>query len=85
MTARRFPLPWSVEDNGACFIVKDGAGQKLTDVYTSAINSPAASKYRHRGCIRAVMTSTLPAAKLSTNGRNFKGKDGSTDGIGTQA
>jgi hypothetical protein len=33
MTARRFPPPWSVEDNGACFIVKDGAGQKLAYVY----------------------------------------------------
>ena len=24
--ARRFPTPWSVEDNGACFIVKDRNG-----------------------------------------------------------
>jgi len=23
MPDRRFPPPWSVEDNGACFIVKD--------------------------------------------------------------
>jgi len=30
---RRFPPPWSIEDNGACFIVKDGAGQKLAYVY----------------------------------------------------
>jgi hypothetical protein len=33
MTARRFPPLWSIEDNGACFIVKDGAGQKLAYVY----------------------------------------------------
>jgi hypothetical protein len=33
MTACRFPPPWSVEDNGACFIVKDSAGQKLAYVY----------------------------------------------------
>jgi hypothetical protein len=26
---RRFPPPWSVEDNGACFIVHDHGGQKL--------------------------------------------------------
>jgi hypothetical protein len=26
---RRFPPPWSVEDIGACFVVKDGSGQKL--------------------------------------------------------
>jgi hypothetical protein len=27
MPARRFPPPWSVEDIGAAFVVKDGAGQ----------------------------------------------------------
>jgi len=26
---RRFPPPWSVEDIGAAFVVKDSAGQKL--------------------------------------------------------
>jgi hypothetical protein len=30
---RRFPPPWSVEETDACFIVKDGAGQKLAYVY----------------------------------------------------
>jgi hypothetical protein len=30
---RRFPPPWSIEDNGACFIVNDSAGQKLAYVY----------------------------------------------------
>jgi hypothetical protein len=29
---RRFPPPWSIEDDGACFIVKDSAGQ-LAYVY----------------------------------------------------
>ena len=33
MAARRFPPPWSVEDNGACFIVKDNNGQALAYVY----------------------------------------------------
>jgi hypothetical protein len=33
MTARHFPPPWSVEDNGACFIVRDHAGQALAYVY----------------------------------------------------
>ena len=33
MTNRRFPPPWSIEDNGACFVVKDSAGQKLAYVY----------------------------------------------------
>jgi hypothetical protein len=31
--ARRFPPPWSIEDNGACFVVKDRGGQKLAYVY----------------------------------------------------
>ena len=33
MPARRFPPPWSVEDNGACFIVRDHGGQKLAYIY----------------------------------------------------
>jgi hypothetical protein len=31
--ARRFPPPWSVEETGACFIVRDNGGQKLAYVY----------------------------------------------------
>jgi hypothetical protein len=30
---RRFPPPWSVEDTGAAFVVKDGSGQKLGYFY----------------------------------------------------
>jgi hypothetical protein len=30
---RRFPPPWSVEELEACFVVKDGSGQKLAYVY----------------------------------------------------
>ncbi len=33
MASRRFPPPWSVEDIGACFVVKDGNEQKLAYVY----------------------------------------------------
>jgi hypothetical protein len=33
MTARRFPAPWTVEDTGAAFVVKDGSGQKLGYFY----------------------------------------------------
>jgi len=33
MPQRRFPPPWSIEDNGACFVVKDSNGQKLAYVY----------------------------------------------------
>lgn len=30
---RHFPPPWSIEDNGACFIVKDHNGHALAYVY----------------------------------------------------
>jgi hypothetical protein len=33
MPSRRFPPPWSVEDIGAAFVVKDGSGQQLAYVY----------------------------------------------------
>jgi endo-1,4-beta-D-glucanase Y len=33
MADRHFPPPWTVEDNGAAFVVKDSAGQKLAYVY----------------------------------------------------
>jgi hypothetical protein len=32
-TNRRFPPPWSVEDTGAAFVVKDSSGQKLGYFY----------------------------------------------------
>jgi hypothetical protein len=31
--SRRFPPPWTVEDIGACFVVKDAGGQKLGYFY----------------------------------------------------
>jgi hypothetical protein len=33
MQARRFPPPWSVEEQPACFIVRDQNGQALAYVY----------------------------------------------------
>jgi hypothetical protein len=33
MAGRRFPPPWTVEDIGAAFVVKDSAVQKLAYVY----------------------------------------------------
>ena len=30
----RFPPPWKIEDNGACFIVRDASGQGLSYVST---------------------------------------------------
>jgi hypothetical protein len=39
---RRFPPPWSVEEQKACFVVKDSAGQKLAYVITPSANRKAA-------------------------------------------
>jgi hypothetical protein len=33
MPARRFPPPWSVEEQPACFVVRDHNGQQLAYVY----------------------------------------------------
>jgi hypothetical protein len=33
MPPRRFPPPWTIEDNGAAFIVKDASGQALAYAY----------------------------------------------------
>jgi hypothetical protein len=30
---RRFSPPWSIDDNGACFIVRDHNGQALSYIY----------------------------------------------------
>jgi hypothetical protein len=30
---RRFPAPWDIDDNGACFIVRDANGQVLSYIY----------------------------------------------------
>jgi hypothetical protein len=33
MQSRRFPPPWSVEEQEACFVVRDHDGQQLAYVY----------------------------------------------------
>ena len=33
MRVRRFPPPWSVEEQDACFVVRDRVGQALAYVY----------------------------------------------------
>jgi hypothetical protein len=30
---RRFPIPWSVDEHEACYIVRDGSGQALAYLY----------------------------------------------------
>jgi hypothetical protein len=33
LAARRFPAPWSIEDIGAAFVVRDSTGQQLAYIY----------------------------------------------------
>jgi hypothetical protein len=33
MPSRRFPPPWAVEEQPACFVVRDQGGQQLAYVY----------------------------------------------------
>ena len=33
MPVRRFPPPWSVEEQAACYVVRDHGGQKLAYIY----------------------------------------------------
>ena len=32
----RFPLPWCVEEQDGCFVVRDNSGQALSNVYFEA-------------------------------------------------
>jgi hypothetical protein len=47
---RRFPLPWSIVELEACFVVIDSAGQKLAYVYfeeePGSFNTTAMSRRR---------------------------------------
>jgi hypothetical protein len=46
MADRRFPPPWTVEDIGAAFVVKDCTGQRLAYVYFE--EEPGARSTRRR-------------------------------------
>ena len=46
--ARRFPPPWSVEEQKACFVVRDQNGQQLAYVYFEG-RGPLGEK--HPGCV----------------------------------
>jgi hypothetical protein len=57
MPARRFPLPWSIEEQAACFIVGDLSGQALAYVYFE--NEPG----RRRDVTRREPTSRIGALR----------------------
>jgi hypothetical protein len=33
LTTRRFPPPWTIEEQDACFVVRDANGQQLAYIY----------------------------------------------------
>jgi hypothetical protein len=37
---RRFTLPWDIEDDGACFIVRDFSGQALASERAGSLGLP---------------------------------------------
>jgi len=41
LTARRFPPPWTVEEQEACFVVRDANGQALGYFYFEEEPDPA--------------------------------------------
>ena len=44
MTERCFPPPWSVEEQSACFVVRDQSGQALAYIYYENELRPAISR-----------------------------------------
>jgi hypothetical protein len=40
MSSRRFPPPWIVEEQDACFVVRDHDGQQLAYVYFGDRRAP---------------------------------------------
>jgi hypothetical protein len=61
MTARRFPLPWSVEELDACFVVRDSDGQQLAYVYfeDEPGRRSAAKLLMRRGGLRSISQNSL--------------------------
>jgi hypothetical protein len=49
MAARRFPPPWTVEEQDACFVVRDANGQQLPYVYFE--DEPGRRYLRLRSCL----------------------------------
>ena len=68
MTVRRFPPPWSIEDIGAAFVVKDTNGQKLGYFYyEEEPGRRSAAKMLSKDEARQIAANV---AKLSNAGRH---------------
>jgi hypothetical protein len=61
---RRFPPPWDIDDNGACFIVRDANGQALSHIYYET--EPA----RRAAAIYSRATRLVCRVRHSTGSRN---------------
>jgi hypothetical protein len=66
------PLPWSVEESDACFIVKDGAGQKLAYVCVSrrsrdGARRPSCSPATRQADRRQALTGTTAQHKCAAS------------------
>jgi hypothetical protein len=59
---RRFPPPWTIDDNGACFIVRDHNDQALAYVYFE--NEPGRRMATHRLTRDEALRIALNIAKL---------------------
>jgi hypothetical protein len=63
MVSRRFPPPWSVAEQEACFVVKDHAGQKLAYVYfEDEPGRRSVAKLLTRDEARRIASQRFPAA-----------------------
>jgi hypothetical protein len=49
VTERRFPPPWSAEEQDACFVVRDHNGQALAYVYFEDESGNVSAAKVHRG------------------------------------
>jgi len=56
---RRFPPPWSVEEQVACFVVRDRDGQQLAYVYFEDEPGRRSARYNTRRTVRGKPPLTL--------------------------
>jgi hypothetical protein len=74
MPDRRFPPPWTAEDNGACFIVKDHSGHALAYVYyEDEPERRAAANLLTRDEARRFATNITKMPDLLTNNSGIQG------------
>ncbi len=78
MPARRFPPPWSVEDTGAAFVVKDGG---------TLLHNPLSTAHRETSVLMPMFIRAASAAHCCTSKEFFGNQDreGRTNGTSNDA